>query len=258
MGDPGARSKVLSHGAQSLAPRGWSLVASLHDVGEQRPRVLRVQADAMGLGDELGAYVAQNAACGVWWNRLAQSGESFGQWDANAVYPWQGGAALRITCGSLPGVSRTIYADLRSGDYNLPPCEYVEVHAAVWSPSGGAPPDWRVQAEIAEGMAIESTPMRVTARRSCANDTYRAACIAPPGAYAFEVGGNEPGGGVIASGAATPVTRNYDTGAWTPPTTPHLLVEARVIVERVSGSSPVADDGEFAQPWDATIVWFVR
>ena len=264
MATAGALQRVLRIPA-SQTPRAWELIASLHGDGQQRERVVRVECERVGGADDWGRYWAWGFA-GVPYAHLTQGGAgdgggSFAEW--GELYPWLGTGSLKFTWGSHPGIARTIYCDLRSGEYNIPPCEFLEVHAAAWDPFAvgevSEAGEWRVSGEIAAGIAHESTPITVTALLYGEPSTYRAVCPRPPGAYAFEVGGNEPAG-VRAYGGLHPVVRNYETGLWQPPTTPIPLIERHVVIERISGTTPIDDGGgeEYANPWPAWIQWWVR
>lgn len=243
-------------GVSVPAPQFFAVVN--HDDDHQVPRVLRIKVRALkqGVSEDVQAQLAQFAGgAGVWWNRDADTG---------VPEPWYGGAAMRIRFGSEPGIFRDIIADLREGEYNIPPCKSITVTAAFWSPGDDETGytaqlqglQLEVAAEIADGETIESSPLILTAQRDirlAAPEYGWANCYAPPGAYAFDAGGEHQAIYGISGGRY--FERNPDTGKWVPPSTPILLTSGVVGIGLVDQR-----DGDADAPgtWPAIITFFVR
>ncbi len=217
-----------------------------HQTSEIRPRTLRVDARVMlsGVSEEAGRNaVLRIGGAGVWWNET-EGGPT----------PWWGGAALKITYGSHPGIRRTIYADLRAGEYALPPCDHFEVSAAYWTQDTE---DYgldvlgtsllEVSAEVAEGDAGETSPLLLSATRHLSGGG--SICAVPPGAYAFEVYAETA---LRARCGAVTVVR-IPGERWEPPTTPHPIVGPYAHYCEVY---PLSEGGE--AEWDPVIVFWVR
>lgn len=199
------------------------------------PRVVRLRLRSLlpSLDEYAQDSYAQGYTAGIWW-----PSQPLGSiWD-EASYRC---GALRIRYGSSPGIFREVYVDLRGGEFNVPPCENVAISAAYWSPRYDYGDDGsyglEVQAEIATGEAIESTPLVLTAARvidpvNGPNET----CWVPPGAYAFDAyaGFNRL---IVENEAGLYVERNPSTGLWVPPSTPILLGASRSL--SVSADAPV-------------------
>lgn len=199
-----------------------------------RPRVLRVRLRALTpYGDEITqATQAMGYTAGIWWP--LPSGER-----------WQQGSyrcgGMRIRYGSNPGIFREVYADLREGEYNIPPCETASIAAAWWSPlqDYGDDGGWELETavEIAEGDAIESTPLVLTAGRLI-EPGPSVPCYVPPGAYAFDA---QAGRATVyvENSQGLYVERDPSTGKWVPPTTPILLGATRALELGTSESQVV-------------------
>jgi hypothetical protein len=170
---------------------------------------------------------------GVWWKPETD----FSAW-IGSDHPYCG--VIRFEYGSQ-GFQRTIYCDLRSGEYQIPPCEFLRVTAARYTPatdiSGEFPytvdlASWQIEGEIADGVAPDFTPMIFTAPSTwgaaAAGDYLKIA--APPGAYAFEVSPVSPTdttGNVFRTSEPASV-RDFENGIWLPPSSPLPLLEAFV------------------------------
>lgn len=228
-------------------------------------RTLRLSARFLqpDLTDEQQKARAQGMIAGLWW-------EPGQQW-------WQNGdvlACVRLRFGSSPGIFRDVYADLREGEYNLPPCSSVNVAIAyrrAQAIQGG--PDLEVGAEVADGESAESTPLVLT----CAADINHTQsgldtiagiagsrrCPVPPGAYAFDVRAGATGvvlrdyGGQGYGAPSILVERDWETGRHVPPTQPILLGRARDLVVwpvRLPVGNPSGNDNY----WTPEITFHVR
>lgn len=218
-----------------------------HQAASIQPRTLRIDARVLldGVDDEAQRNaVLRLGGAGVWWTE----GEG-------AQIPWFGGAALKIVCGSHPGIRRTIYADLRPGEYALPPCEHFEISAAYWTPDSDVSGDYgldalgtsllEVSAEVAEGETGEVSPLLVSATRRIDTGSI---CAVPPGAYAFEVYADTA---FRARCGAVTVVR-IPGERWEPPTMPHPIVGPFAhFVEVYSLDESVGE-------WSPVIVFWVR
>jgi hypothetical protein len=250
---PRANSRRFELGAVG-APIFYALVD--HADTKIAPRTIRIKSSLLvpGEPDEAQASLAQGLISSVWWSDP----------------PWHQGfdrlGCMRLRFGSVEGIFRDVYADLREGEYNLPPCQTISVHAAYWrSYPAQASHELEVSAEIATGESVESTPLTFTATMDAdmgettpdhpSNTRY---CPAPPGAYAFEAlaGG---GTGIIATGdtngfapPALYVERDPGEGRWLPPSTPILLGAARGVTCRPIRTP---DSGTY---WGPQITYFVR
>ncbi len=191
-------------------PRFRQLLSSV-STENARPRTLRIEARVAlnELSDEQQRQlVYQLGGAGVWWAR----GE-------NSPLPWDGGAALSIVYGSTPGIRRQIFADLRPGEYVIPPCESIMVSAAYWCPDfelgelGDAPLE--VFAAVADGDASDSSPLILSAVRTTTLSGAR--CPVPPGAYAWDAYALDT---PIRAQCGSVQAMRVQGGAWTPPTHP--------------------------------------
>lgn len=260
--------------AETLAPQ-WETVLICNNAGRQRERVLRVEVEARSTEtsqDDFLAKLAVSGTCGVWWN----AGYVGPNDPAGAPDPWYGGAAMRVRYGSSPGIMRTLYADLRDGEFNLPPCELVEVAAGRWDRGPGSrdtATTLTIMAEVADGMSIESTPLICSAYKPINGPvdggSSMGLCLCPPGAYAFEVTGGiidqeaaEIGtgwrGGIVARGGSEFLERNWSTGKWCPPTSPRPLNAPYVTVWPAYPDHYVAEPDGPTPQWGAAIQFYVR
>jgi hypothetical protein len=248
-----ARSAAISLPAPTStgvhSPPAFTSLVNLAD-NKTLPRTLRVRSRlTLGAQNDLySAAVAQQLTCGCWWNT-----------EAGMPSPWDGGGALRIRCGT-----REVYADLREGEFNLPPCADVDVAVAWWNPTDTGSRDdglWavplEVTAEIVDGPSIEATPLCVTASRRQTNYAGMSSVLAPPGAYAFDlVGGFETlPVGLTITGGPTHAVRDWTTGRWLPPTTPLLLRGERVAI-MTADSVPLEQQSAFG--FLITVCFFIR
>lgn len=254
---PPRRTGTLQLDRAQHAPQpGFRNLVAFHDE-MQRPRTLRVDVRALVPGRDTADQRSMALAagtCGVWWS------DAVG--DTTEDAPWQGGAAIKLSYGSTPGIEREVYADLRAGEFAIPPCMTLEVAVAYWRPLdqlddvlGDALLE--VAVEIADGEpGPDCSPLILTATRRV-DAGYSVGCSVPPGAYAFDL---LPGSRthVAALCGGQRVVRRQG-GAWTPPTHPVLIAGAdcrHVSVwtdDELSGSG----EGETAT-WDAGVVFYVR
>lgn len=260
-----SNTKILTRKA-GLIP-DFTPVVTYDDGKRSIPRVLRLRVRALkqGYTDEDQAQLAQLCGgAGVWWNKNNDTG---------AAEPWVGGGALRIRYGTEGGIYRDIIADLREGEYNIPPCSYITVSAAYWDPldaeAGGIfyssyytaqqldGIDLEVSADVVDGDSLESTPLVVTASRIIPfgpPSFGEATCVAPPGAYAFDVGGGTVR--VYGNSAEKYFERDPESGKWLPPSTPILLSTGRLFVGTTQ--KELVGDGTNLETWQPTITFFVR
>lgn len=216
----------------ALKPSRWYPVASAGQLGDTKavPRSVRVRVSKVEYSDVL--YQASLYA-GAWW----QPEDGFTAWIGND-HPYCG--VIRFEYGSQ-GLQRTIFCDLRSGEYQIPPCEFVRVSATRYTPatdvSGEFPytvdrADWQIEGEIADGVAVDFSPMVFTAPSTwggtAAGEYVKVA--APPGAYAFEVcpvSSNDSAGNRFQTSEPASV-RDFEGGVWLPPSSPLVLQNAYV------------------------------
>lgn len=213
-----------------LRPQFFSLVDYADD--RQVARTLRIKArlEQQLADDQHQVSLAQGLASGIPWfdsYPLVSSADRMG--------------ALRVRVGSRAGIYREITFDLRDGEFNLPPCEVIYVAAAYWNPSANSG-DYLdqplfIEAEIADGCTVESTPMVVSINFDVSENgplhviakPWSTYIPAPPGAYAFDFAGGERG--IVVHGSTRPddfndglwAVRDPTNGVWLPPTTPILL-----------------------------------
>lgn len=242
---PGRTStERLDRGPVSVRRPTWRGVASL-DERIVRPVTMRVDARALASGrtdEEAASMVGLAGGAGVWWN-----------YHDGVPAPWDGGAALRIVYGSVPGIRRTIYADLRAGDYALPPCNAVEVSAAYWNPTDSDADDLgtsqlEVSVELADGDCADASPLRVSCVRSIPGvDTT--SCMVPPGAYAWDVYAPDVSSYFAQCG---PLQASRTATTWAPPTHPYIITGPDSHRVRVWPGDGV--DGA----WLAGLVFYVR
>jgi hypothetical protein len=216
----------------AVKPSRWYPVCSVGDLGSNKPisRTVRVRVGKTAYSDVL--YQASLYA-GVWW----QPESDFSAWYGND-HPYCG--VIRFEYGSQ-GFQRTIYCDLRSGEYQIPSCEFLRVTATRYTPavdiSGEFPYEvdrasWQIEGEIADGVAADFTPMIFTAPSTWGDadpDEY-VKVAAPPGAYAFEVSpvsSNESTGNRFQTIEPASV-RDFENSVWIPPSSPLPLLEAFV------------------------------
>lgn len=217
-------------------------VGDLGDAGgtvEAVARSVRVRVAKASYADSI---LQASLFAGVWW----APDDTYAKW-VGANHPYCG--VIRFEYG-YRGLQRTLYCDLRSGEYQIPPCEFLRVTASRYTPAvdqGGEFPyevdrtSFQIEGEIADGVAADFTPMVHTAPSSWLNtdplEYVRVA--APPGAYAFEVYPDHPGdaaGNVFTTRNPSSV-RDYVDGVWLPPSSPLPLLES--FVELNAGDNPV-------------------
>lgn len=263
-------TRAFAISPKSFSPP-FSEVLRISDT-KQDARVLRVSTRAIVQGlseDEQRAMARTIGGAGIYWNR-----------ENGLPSPWLGGAALRITTGSTPGMPRTIFADLREGEYVLPPCTDVGVSVAYWKTNANADNSigdspLEVTLEVADGTLADPTPLQVSAQRfipwfgeDVTGDTGGAGvkrCAIPPGAYAWDA---------FADGVSTlrakcgPLTaaRDPDGTKWAPPFFPLPLVgssDLQVGLWTLDEAPTPIIEGQpgwdtQAQEWTACVVFYVR
>lgn len=236
----------------SYLPSQWYPVCSIDrapgDDDKVEPRTVRVRVSKASHTNQLWSA---SLTAGVWW----APDDTFNPW-AGELYH----GAIRFSYG-YKGMLRHLYCDLRSGEYQIPPCEYLRVSATRYTPavdvSGEFPftvdrTPMQIEGEISDGVAADFTPMVFTASSqwiaSEGDDSFsKVAC--PPGAYAFEVYPVAPGDSVgnrfeTYSPASV---RDFVSGVWIPPSSPLPLIEDHVTIASI---------GSVAR--DCQIVFFVR
>lgn len=237
---------TLERGAVGVRVPTWRTVFQFAEEA-QRPRTLRIETRAIvdGMSDDMRrAAAALAGGAGIWWG---DEGEDL----------WDGGAAMRLTYGTQPGIQRTVYADLRSGEYAIPPCSAFELSAAYWAPIENQLGPLELAAELADGDCGDCTPLQLSATRK--DEPYNEArsiaslryCPVPPGAYAWEVYSDRPQ--VHARCGLVEVIRDRVTGAWQPPTMPHPIAGQDAHQVRIWSDV----QGE-AGMWSPLVVFFVR
>jgi hypothetical protein len=179
----------------AVAPSSWLAICSLMDPSP-RPRTVRIH---VGRAEWTEPHFHERLPAGVWWAH----GDSF---------PWIGWGA-EAQCGALrfrygsQGVQRVLLADLASGEYQIPACEYLAVEATRYTPSDdlqrltdrGYASELEVSGEIVDGTIADFTPLMLTAPSSWyasedpqVNLNRSSLCACPPGAYAFELYPDSP------------------------------------------------------------------
>lgn len=167
------------HSAAGTRPNAWESIVSL--TGDKaRARVLRIQVSNVDSLDVNGDP--------------ERSGIGFYGGDPS---PLSGGSTccndnndhgtLRIKYGGR--LSRTLYADLQSGDYFLPCCENVSVEASRWNTAattGGYAVEVAVELLPADGAAGDYKPLTLTGWGLHAFGADKLMRI-PNGAYAFDL-----------------------------------------------------------------------
>jgi hypothetical protein len=231
--DPGSLGALAPVRWVSLAQAGRLMSASMEGVRDQRvakPRTVRVR---VGRQADDAPDVAYRLPAGVWWRPESDDDAIDSSFATFVGAPALG--VLRFTYGSAE-IQRTLFCDLASGEYVLPPCDFVTVSAARYTPQVDAVDEFgnahlvdrvpvEVVADIADGNAIDFTPMILTAPApdvGWASNVAKVAC--PPGAYAFDVLPNDPSDAGRVEVFAPGAVRDFDSGQWTPPTTPLPVV----------------------------------
>lgn len=224
----------------ALAPLQFLPVCSVQDEGRPRPRTVRIRIAKQG---EEESNINHHLPGGVYWRS-----DSSAAWVGSSVTAMCG--LVRFVYGSQ-GMLRTLLCDLQGGEYQIPPCEYLTVTAARYTPSTDAAalaaigfPAGSVlecAGEIADGCAEDFTPMMYTAPSSWpggAGTDALARVHAPPGAYAFELYPDTALAAQNTFEVSPPgARRDFANGVWTPPTTPLPLLSSSVAVQ-ARGSSP--------------------
>lgn len=228
--------------------------------GQVLPRTLRLKLRMLDYSvseEEEQARLGQGLCAGIWWPTAVGN-----QW----LQAINGCMQLRIA----GGIERLIYADLREGEFNLPPCSSVQMRVAYWRPgnSGIAEPI-ELSAEIADGGCFESTPLTFTAAKEFdvfpSNDPIivtaeqSALCPIPPGAYAFDIAAGRTGiravgqtHNLMVDPGGLWVERNPRSGLWVPPTMPTPIGPHRALYIRNTTDS---DEGE---NWFPEVTFYVR
>lgn len=222
----------------AVKPSRWYPVASVGDLagadGGRVQAIARSVRVRVAKASWIDPIVQASLFAGVWW----APDETFSAW-IGSNHPYCG--ALRFEYG-YRGLMRTLYTDLRSGEYQIPPCEFLRVTATRYTPAtdqGGEFPytvdrtEFQVEGEIADGVAADFTPMVLTAPSSWLNtDPLEYAKVAaPPGAYAFEVYPDRSDAdleGNVFTTRNPSSTRDYVGGVWLPPSSPLPLLESYV------------------------------
>lgn len=243
----------------------WHSLVSV-DGERAAPRVVRVRlrttsvASGESLDDETTSAFSREIQSGLWWGQ----------------YPWLPvdtlAGSLRLRWGSSPGIYRDVFIDLHEGEYNLSPCEHVQVACSYWDPRPppmfpAGPrfrPDLEVSVEIAEGEALESTPMVLTASCRLEDNKWEAHGLAwvkggsyPPGAYAVDGYAGNPGllfTETTSERYGLRIERAPLTGRWLPPTSPILLGKSRDFWARPADSSVVSA----LSGWRPTLSFYMR
>lgn len=224
------------------APATWMPVCSVQSDGV-RPRVVRVRVSERQQDDPLFQW---SLPAGVWWSKPSTTKPFIGD-----VGAFGRCGVIRYTYGSH-GVQRTIMHDLRSGEYQIPPCEYLNVEAARYTPGSAVYPsgfpDMECAAEITDGITPDFTPMLFTAPTP--EDNYGSpetiGCCVPPGAYAVEVYSEKGGASRVVLSSPIAI-RDYSTGEFSPPYSP-LPLSTDVVFVRAGKS----------QAMPVNLVFFIR
>lgn len=227
----------------------------------QLPRVLRVQTKIVGGSlsdyrrDEL---VKMVGSAGVWWNR--ENGP-----DGPVSSPWHGGAAMRIETGTVGASSRAIYADLRPGEYVLPPCTHATISAAWWRAEGVHDFEWyplEVTAEIADGILTDATPFMISGWRAV--NTWvvglggpTVSVDVPIGAYAWDVGHHRTVSRVEAECGQVHVVRDRGLGISWPAAFPLPVLGPEVRITNADLVASPLPEGE-EMTWFASVLFFMR
>lgn len=240
-------SQALALGTLGLtAPERFLTLCSVVDEGSPRPRTVRIVVAKSG----------QDEA--IWQHHLPAGAWFYG----DGTVPWVGSSmcgVLRFRFGSQ-GVLRTLFADMRGGEYQIPPCESVIVDVARYTPStdaaalaaAGFPAGSQLDVigEITDGTSEDFTPMQFTAPSSwgAGGADASARIFAPPGAYAFELYPDSPLAPNNTFEVSPPgARRDFANGLNQPASSPLPVVSAAVTVQ-ARGAAP--------QP--CKLVFFVR
>lgn len=259
-----SETRVLTTQTLETEPR-FEEILRLEDT-QQVPRVLRVQMQllARDLNDFRRAELTlQVGSAGVWWNREGPSGNPADE----IASPWDGGAALQIETGTIGAASRQIWADLRAGEYVLPPCTHARISAARWGIGGEGDmvsARLEVTAEIADGVLTDSTPLMLTASRYASNThpnlpRVSASVAVPPGAYAWDVGTSYEAA-IEAYCGQIYALRDRARGVWAPPYFPLPIVGPqahRVHVVNLALRDNPPEEGVTVL-WRPSVIFFVR
>jgi hypothetical protein len=155
------------HGLSATGPNGWALLVSTQ--GAAVERVLRVRVESADLANPELAGFWGGSPLGLGLSSLIDAG------------------AMRIDYGGA--VTRTIYADLQTGDYLLPASAHVQVFVARWRPFNSASQpvyDYKVSAELVQGAPSDFRPFTLTNVHAMAAAAELDQYI-PPGAYAWDL-----------------------------------------------------------------------
>ena len=231
---------------------------------KQLPRVLRVQTRIVGGSKsdiQREELLGQIGSAGVWWN------SELGDNGLQSV-PWDGGAAMQIETGTVGAGTRMIYADIRPGEYVLPPCTHARVSAAWWRLGVStlfqdAPLE--VTVEIADGVLADYTPFMVSAQRSVwTGDTvlpgHVASVSVPPGAYAWDVGMDGQTPRIEARCGTVHAIRDRVLGVHWPGVFPLPMHGSGSNRVWVTNADLVANPPELGEErtWTASVLFFVR
>jgi hypothetical protein len=229
-------------------PTRWYPVAAVEDPGHPKARTVRVRVSKTAALDVLHS---SSLIAGGWW----APDESYALWHQK----YHG--VIRFEYG-YAGMLRTLFCDLRSGEYQIPPCEFVRLTATRYTPAVDIIGEfqelvdltpYQIEGEIADGVAADFTPMLFTVPSfwTLQEDNWQQNRIAvPPGAYAFDLLPDYAVGSYPAAGrfevSFPAVVRDCSTGEWFP-SGPVPLIEDSVIVT-------VKDQ----RPQDCRLVFYVR
>jgi hypothetical protein len=245
-------SLLLERGDLSATEPTFLNLVDIAASGTSKPRVLRVSLELVtGSGEgEGGEPIAPAAggflAAGAWYNPAIASSDS-------PAWLFRDHGVLEIKCGD--GASepvRTIYADIRSGEFQLPPCDFARVRVARYyagdTPMGG---DYRVSAQLVDGFAGDPSPLTFTAIRRftiAGGDGGFSLLFPPQGAYAFEL---YPQSGRVFE-ANHGLQRNRLGAVQDPPNSPIPLAAQSLDL------TCSVDDNNGDGAMDVTAVFFVR
>lgn len=254
-----SESRRLDYQPLTAEPRFQELLRL--ETQTQLPRVLRVQTKIVG--GNLSDYRREELAnliggAGVWSNQEAGS-------EGMAPSPWHGGAALRVESGTVGAASRTIVADLRPGEYVVPPCTHATISAAWWRAVGVHDFEnypLEVTVEVADGVLTDATPFMLSASRIVTTSDpvfggVRASVSVPSGAYAWDVGHHYTVSRIEASCGAVYAVRDRAAGISWPAAFPLPVIGPRVNVTNADLVASPLPEGE-ERSWVASVLFFIR
>jgi hypothetical protein len=205
--------------------------------------------------------VSKTAALDVLQSSSLLAGGWWAPDDSYALWHQKYHGVIRFEYG-YAGMLRTLFCDLRSGEYQIPPCEFVRLTATRYTPAVDIIGEfqelvdltpYQIEGEISDGVAADFTPMLFTVPSfwTLQEDNWQQNKIAvPPGAYAFDLFPDYVEGSYPAAGrfevSYPGVVRDFSTGEWFP-SGPVPLIGDSVIV--------TVKDG---QPQNCQLVFYVR